>query len=73
MKVHVIIGIWEGVLDTVEVLSTEAFADAREEALCVRYELPYNQEARKEFIEAHGEVKGDIHHCVVEVDATPGE
>jgi len=73
MKVHVIIGIWEGVLDNVEVLSTDEKAAEREKALCKSYEQPYDQEERKKFYEERGEVKGDIHHWIMEVDATPGE
>lgn len=73
MRVHVIIGIWQGVLDNVEVCSTDEKAAEREKRLCESYEQPYDQEERKKFIEDRGEVKGDIHHCIVEVDATPGE
>jgi hypothetical protein len=69
MKVHSIIGIQKGCLEDIGVFLDELFANNFERNLCNEYEVPYDEEERKEYYEGGGD--NEVHHCIVHVNPSP--
>jgi len=67
MQVHVVVGIWEAVLDEIEAFTTPEKAAEFEKALCKEYELPFDAEERKKYY-AEGFHKGEIYSYVLTLD-----
>ena len=63
VEVHVVVGIWQGVIDSIEAFSTVEKANENERALCKSYDVPYDAEERKEY-----DAKGEVYHYILTVD-----
>lgn len=61
MKVHVVIGLYGGVLDEVKVFTSDEKATQFERELCEKYGIPFDPKEREEYQE-YGE--HEVHHWV---------
>ena len=64
-EVHVIIGIWGGCLDEVEVFTTDKDPTECEKKLCEKYDIPFDQKERGEYYDSDGE--HEVKHMITEV------
>jgi len=54
-ELHVIVGVYSGVVNDVEVFTNEDDADDYEKQLCKKYEIPYDAKEREEYYDSNGE------------------
>ncbi len=54
-EMHVIVGIYSGVVNDVEVFTNEEDADKYERQLCKKYKIPYDAKEREEYYDSSGE------------------
>ena len=64
-QVHVIIGVYSGVINDVEVFYNDKEAAEYEKTLCKKYELPFNQEERNQYYDSDGE--HEVKHFITRV------
>jgi endogenous inhibitor of DNA gyrase (YacG/DUF329 family) len=62
-EVHVIVGVWGGVVNDVRPFSSKDFAEEYERWLCESYEIPFDEKARSE-----QESDGDILNWKAKID-----
>jgi len=66
MKVHVVVGEWHGVIEDVRVFDDEVKADEAERKMCEEYDVPYDEDKRREYRDGCGE--NDVLTFVVDVE-----
>jgi len=64
-EVHVIIGIYSGIIEDCEVFTKDKDATKYEKKLCKKYEIPFNQKKREQYYNSDG--KHEIKHLITEV------
>ena len=64
-EVHVVIGIYGGVLQDTELFIEDDKATEREKKLCEEYEVPFDKEERQNYYDSNGE--HTIHHLIVKL------
>ena len=64
-ELHVIVGVYSGVVNDVEVFTDEEDADRYESQLCKKYEIPYDVKEREEYYDSDGE--HEINHFITEM------
>lgn len=68
LRVYVVVGIYEGIINDIEAFSTPERADEYEEALCKRYGIPYDQKERKKYYEERLPIEHEVYQYILEVD-----
>ncbi|GAI30238.1 unnamed protein product [marine sediment metagenome] len=64
-ELHVIVGVYSGVVNDVEVFTDEEDADKYESQLCKKYEIPYDAKEREEYYDSDGE--HEIKHFITKL------
>jgi len=64
-QVHVIIGVYSGVINDVEVFYNDKEAADYEKTLCKKYGLPFNQEERNQYYDS--DVEHEVKHFITRV------
>jgi len=64
-QVHVIIGVFSGVINDVEVFYNDIEAADYEKTLCKKYGLPFNQEERNQYYDS--DVEHEVKHFITRV------
>jgi hypothetical protein len=64
-EVHIVIGVYSGVIEDVEVFKFDKAATEYEKSLCQQYDIPFDKKKREQYYESNGE--HEIKHIVTEV------
>jgi len=66
-EVHIIVGMYQGIIDDVKAFDTPELANMYEHELCKRYDVPYDSKARENY-RMSGISNSDVLHYIVELN-----
>jgi hypothetical protein len=67
LKLYVIIGVWQGIVQDARVFTNEALAVEYEKWLCEQYMIPFDKNARKKYYDQN-EVDGEVYNYDVPIN-----
>jgi len=65
-KVHVVVAVFECIIDEIRVAGTNKKATEIEREFCERYDVPFGPKRRRKYYEDGG--KNEVHHLIVEIE-----
>ncbi|KXB09312.1 hypothetical protein AKJ35_01025 [candidate division MSBL1 archaeon SCGC-AAA833F18] len=69
---HVIVGVWQGIVDEVRLTKDEEKAKEIEQKICKEFEVSFEEKEREEYYEKNAE-PNEVYHFTVREDFTVEE